>query len=299
MMWGIKRQNHKRNETGGKIMRKNNVSEFETTKRMFADACKIYCDPKEMAFAEWNRLPEDLKAAGLYVRFYSQIYLAWMKTKCEFTESCDAVSTVMQYLMKNVPIIENCSAKFAEAYLYTVSYNALLPLSRLIKTKWMWENRDNKVLDVHNNGNEVDPYDDLEDESCDIDRSVLSRDILRLIDSLTEEQVNVLDGILNRKRVYDRNKTAAITKELRQIFQEVHDRKLPADCTITFGDIVLNEDVESATVLMPDGESAFYDRAFLKNQNGSIRVSFYGAERDYVFTLARAAKLQVLDIEWH
>lgn len=77
------------------------------------------------SYVEWLALPEEKKAAALYVQFYEQITLAWFKTKSYYAEDEVGVSTMLQYLMKNVPIIIEDSKRFSEKYIYRVAYNCL------------------------------------------------------------------------------------------------------------------------------------------------------------------------------
>ena len=69
---------------------------------------------KPLTFDEWNELPFGSKAAALFVQFFDQISLAWFKTKSFYTPEEDGISEVMQYLMKNVPIIEQDPARFTQ-----------------------------------------------------------------------------------------------------------------------------------------------------------------------------------------
>lgn len=80
---------------------------------------------------EWMLIPDDYKAAALYVQFYDAITLAWYKTQKPFIEEEIALSTLMQYLLKNVEIIKQNRNRFTPNYMYKVAFNAFYPLGRI------------------------------------------------------------------------------------------------------------------------------------------------------------------------
>ena len=96
----------------------------------FYDTRKLYIDAtgydKTLSFEEWVENPDDLKAALLFVQFYNQIVLAWDKANTlDFIESEEGVTTILQYLQKNVEVIKNNPSRFTPAYIYKVAYNCL------------------------------------------------------------------------------------------------------------------------------------------------------------------------------
>lgn len=104
----------------------------------------------------WIALPQDLKAAGLFVQFFPQIMIAWNKCKRDFIEDELAVSTVMQYLIKAVPLIEWQRNRYKEAYIYTTAFNCLFPLTRLEHNRLYYYN------ELHNSLWEIACEDDLD-----------------------------------------------------------------------------------------------------------------------------------------
>lgn len=105
-----------------------NISPFKDTLNMFRDYTKNFNIP--LAYDEWMAIPDDYKAAVLYVQFYEQITLAWYKTKSIYSSEADGVSEVLQYLIKNVEKIKNDGKRFTPAYMYRVAYNCLYCLCR-------------------------------------------------------------------------------------------------------------------------------------------------------------------------
>ncbi len=89
---------------------------------------------------EWMLISDDLKAVALYVNFYDQITLAWEKTKKPFIEEENAVSTLMQYLLKNVALIEKSKNRYTPNYMYKVAFNAFYPLGRIKRDIDNWVN---------------------------------------------------------------------------------------------------------------------------------------------------------------
>ena len=87
---------------------------FSETRNLFITSTG-YTRP--LSYDEWNMVPSEHKAAVLFVQFYDEITLAWYKTKSFFVVEEDGVSTMLQYLMKNVPINENDSKRFKPSYI--------------------------------------------------------------------------------------------------------------------------------------------------------------------------------------
>ena len=113
-------------------------SPFYATRKMF----RMYTGYEEpLSFEEWVEIPEDSRAAVLFVQFFDQITLAWEKCKSFYTLEEDGVSTVLQYLQKNVPIIENDPNRFSPRYIYKVAYNCMYCICHDIKRERdRWEN---------------------------------------------------------------------------------------------------------------------------------------------------------------
>ena len=106
------------------------MCQFQSTFEVFEPAVKA-TRLNLNKYEGWIHLPDDLKVAGLYVRFFSQIKLAWAKSARPYIEEELAVSTLIQYLMKNVDLIKWQRKRYCEAYIYSVAFNALFPLTRV------------------------------------------------------------------------------------------------------------------------------------------------------------------------
>lgn len=101
-------------------------TQFYQTKLRFREFADY---DKPLTYDEWMEAPDECKAAILYVQFYDQITLAWMKTKSVYTDINDGVSEVLQYLNKNVEKIKKDSKRFSPKYIYKVAWNCLSCLS--------------------------------------------------------------------------------------------------------------------------------------------------------------------------
>jgi hypothetical protein len=108
------------------FMSANNY-QFIQTRNLFREYLVGY--PKELTFTDWLNADDDDKAALLYVNFYSAITLAWynavVSRSIVYIDQEDGVSTVLQYLMKNVDKIRKDSNRFNSEYIYRVAYNCI------------------------------------------------------------------------------------------------------------------------------------------------------------------------------
>lgn len=80
---------------------------------------------KPYTYKQWMRLPDNFKAAALYVQFYDQITLAWYKKRTEWSIEEEGVEVINQYLIKNVEKIKKDKKRFKEPYIYKVAWNCL------------------------------------------------------------------------------------------------------------------------------------------------------------------------------
>lgn len=102
------------------------MDDFNSTYKEFSHNLNYYSN--NMSFKTWNKKREDLKAAYLFVNFYSAVSSAWYKARFSFVRECDAVSIVLQYLQKNVKKIEQDKKRYDVRYIYTVCYNCIKDL---------------------------------------------------------------------------------------------------------------------------------------------------------------------------
>ena len=148
-------------------------NEFIETRKLFQTVFQ-YDRTKPLSFDQWLKIPDDQKSAVLYLQFYDQITLAWDKTKSFYTLTADGVSTVLQYLEKNVPIIKANPKKFNERYIYRVAYNCLSCICHdLIYPRLAYEHEVPEEISGHSDdGSRFSYYDLISDRNDDIEKQI-------------------------------------------------------------------------------------------------------------------------------
>lgn len=168
---------------------------FADTRNLFREYIG-YTQP--LSFEEWNRRPQDQKAVILYVQFYEQITLAWEKTKSFFAQTEDGVDTIVQYLMKNVPIIEQNPNRFKQSYIYQVAYNCLYCISHDIqRDKDRWALETSNIAGEYDNGVEIDLFDTIIDNCQDSEGNMTRKMFWTVIEQMGPETEKVINYLLN------------------------------------------------------------------------------------------------------
>lgn len=259
------------------------------------EACKY-----PLTYEEWIILRDDLKAAALFVQFYDQITLAWIKAKSDFTVDEDGVSTVMQYIHKNVPVILADKKKFTPAYMYKVAYNCMGCLRRVKREqdRYAYTTSQYAVVD----DNEVDMFSNLVGESHDMLNSIFSKEIWDMIEDMDEDTKSVIDHLLNHTRCTGplAKKKKIIIQDLQKQFNMYHKVFIEnkVDTCIRFSQVLDMDDcVSSAVVLMDDGRQAVYYGETVTAPDGTVKIVFFGDVKDYVVPVRDAKELIVVDIE--
>ncbi len=97
-------------------------SPFFATKKMFSNHLN-YTRP--ISYDRWAALDPDDKAACLFVQFFDQIVLAWRKLRTPAAIEEECLEEVLQYIIKNVSVLEEHPDRFNPKYLYKVAWNAI------------------------------------------------------------------------------------------------------------------------------------------------------------------------------
>lgn len=172
--------------------------QFVQTYNMFCDYFSGHCN--NMSYAEWVNSDPDDKAALLYVIFYKEVTLAWCNAivmkKIVYVSQDDGVSTVLQYLMKNVDKISEDPDRFTPNYIYTVCYNCLLSL---------WKTRSNdmqrSISDISNeyieNDKEVNLWDLVPSEDDDMETRAVKEAIENIIRHMGPKAEKVVNHLIN------------------------------------------------------------------------------------------------------
>ena len=115
------------------------MNQFYETKRILSASVPTHVP---QSYESWVELPDDYKAAVLYVDFFDQITMAWYRLRTPAAIEEDCVSEVLLYLQKNVEKIVSDKKRFSPAYIYRISYNCIYcksvdPYSgQTAKTSW-------------------------------------------------------------------------------------------------------------------------------------------------------------------
>ena len=181
---------------------------------------------RPLSYEEWMMIPSGHKAAVLFVQFYDEITLAWYKTKSYFVVEEDGVSTMLQYLVKNVPIIEKDPKRFKPSYIYRVAYNCLYCISHDIKRDI--ERYEKEVSNIVMSGeDQLDLFDTVVSKS-DIYDEICKREFWAVIENMGVKTQKVINHILNGEslgKVSRRSKSYA-TDPLRDIAVSVEEMEV-------------------------------------------------------------------------
>ena len=203
-------------------------NQFAKTKEMFANATSTFAYP--LTYETWMSIPKDYKCAALFVNFYYQIVLAWQKQKTYFLEDEDAVSVIIQYLLKNVEKIEADASRFKAAYIFTVSCNAIIGFTRPMNRQEYYDYYQSEYFD-DNNGEEKSIFDTIADDPDSIDKEHFNT----IIASLDDTEFGLAMQIISGKPLSGRQmkKFADAYARLRELFYEFHDDVNPHITKVT------------------------------------------------------------------
>lgn len=174
---------------------------------------------KDISYETWMNIPEESKAAALYVNFYDQITLAWYKAKSFYGDEEEAVETVMQYLMKNVSVIKENPNRYNSKYIYRVAYNCLYCIchDRLID-KARWENECSNI--TVQDGTELNLFDTVADTRDIFEKQEIAKnrdDFWSILEDVDKDTQTVIKEILEHK-----SPSRKISQETRaQIFENL------------------------------------------------------------------------------
>lgn len=170
---------------------KNAETPFYETRAMFRSYLN-YTQP--LSYDQWMELPEDRKAAALFVQFFKEITMAWYRVRSFYTLEEDGVSTVLQYLMKNTPIIESDPKRFSAKYIYRVAYNCLYCICHDYKCDR--ERYDKEISNITQVGDdELDLFDTVISHE-DMDSILLKEEFWSVIENLGDDAVEFVGKII-------------------------------------------------------------------------------------------------------
>ena len=176
----------------------SNNHQFTLTRNMFRDYLVGY--PETLTYEEWNKADAEDKAALLYVTFYQEITLAWYNAVTSlnvvYVSQEDGVSTVLQYLMKNVAKISEDQKRYSPNYIYRVCYNCLLNLWKTRGT-----DRQRCAAETSNeyteNGADINLWDLVPSEDDDIETQETKEAIWNIIRHMGPKAEKVVNHLIN------------------------------------------------------------------------------------------------------
>lgn len=277
------------------------MNQFVETKKMYEAAVGV---KYPLSYEGWLAVKDNLKAVALYVQFYDAITLAWTKARSEFTLEEDGVSVLMQYLIKNVPIIACDKKKYTPKYIYRVAYNCMGCLRRIQRDADRYNlTQSNIIVD---GSDEFDLFDRVIGDESDlldyVKRYRYEAEIQHIIESLDEDAKKVMEYLLGGKTLGKRveAKKDTIMADLGIKFAKYRSTYCGCkeDDTLRFVRVLeIDDSVSSAVVEMPNGIKAVYYGETLSAPDGSILIVFFGPECDYLIPINSAKKLKVLNVE--
>ena len=173
----------------------------------FADSRKFfryYLDCKlPLSYDDWVKLPDEHKAAALFVQFYQEILSAWNRCYSSTAISDDsAVSIILQYLQKNVNKIVNDRNRYSCEYVYTVAHNCLSKVtSRLSKRTRARIDGEKKSVSLDE---ELVADETAVVDIVSLDLEVRNREFWRHVSLVcTEDELVLIECIINREHIPD------------------------------------------------------------------------------------------------
>lgn len=230
------------------------TSAFQDTLTMFRNHLG-YTEP--LSYEEWRELPHSKKAAVLFVQFYDEITLAWWKANTlSFIDSEDGVSTELQYLEKNVPILEAHPERFTSKYIYRVSYNCLYCIChdrKCDKDRYAYEMSNI----VNHDGEHLDLFDTVPSglsTEDSIDRSEFQKEFWDVVNSMGPKAEKVIRYLCSNNKadlkktpskssIYDIDALRDLTvslEEANKVIEELKERFLDKPAASQCGAYISN-----------------------------------------------------------
>lgn len=174
-----------------------NNYQFIQTRNMFREYLSGY--PTPLTYDAWKNAEEDDKAALLYITFYQEVTLAWCNAitsrGISYVTQEDGVSTVLQYLMKNVNLIMADSNRYSSKYIYRVCYNCIGCLPRVASEK-MRDSSD--ISNIYIDGDiEVNLWDLVPSEDDDLETCQTKEAIWNIIRHMGPKAEKVVNHLIN------------------------------------------------------------------------------------------------------
>lgn len=195
------------------------ISPFHKTKKLFNDYLKI---DEPLTYEAWMQLDPCDKVAALYVNFFDTITLAYWKVASPYSPEEDNVSIALQYLQKNVSIIEKDSKRYTERYIYRVMYNCLNCESLYVVRNINKYNYETSDIYYDNNGMETSVYDTFQGKNLTTEEEFDKEEFWECISRLGEDAVILVDCLINRSMLPPgmKAKKPKIIQQLKELLKD-------------------------------------------------------------------------------
>ena len=148
--------------------------QFYETYSLFTSTLQEFTNSNP-TYEEWLDLPDDLKAASLYVKYFPCIIASWKRASVEYVLDDDAVEVCLQHLQKNVEKIINDAKRYTSSYITKVTYNGMASIRRYaVNKKNAYEKEISVYINSDNPESDTDIFDTLtvEDTRVDFDEDM-------------------------------------------------------------------------------------------------------------------------------
>lgn len=206
------------------------MNQFYETRRIFAESVPSHVP---QSYESWISVPDEYKAAVLYVDFFDQVTMAWFRLKTPAAVEEECVSEVMFYLQKNVDKIVADKKRFTPAYIYRICYNCIYcksvdPYSgQTAKTSW----HNNTCSNLVSVGDDVlDLFDTVPSDittNIGLEREEEHDVFTALVDAESDPETKIvlaeiIDNKRKTKRISDERRTE-ILSHLRDNFKSFYE----------------------------------------------------------------------------
>lgn len=171
--------------------------QFYETYSLFTSTLQEFTNSNP-TYEEWLDLPDDLKAASLYVKYFPCIIASWKRASVEYVLDDDAVEVCLQHLQKNVEKIINDAKRYTSSYITKVTYNGMASIRRYaVNKKNAYEKEVSVYINSDNPESETDIFDTLtvEDTTVDFDESLF----WMVVEDMSISTQSVVDYLINNK----------------------------------------------------------------------------------------------------
>ena len=200
---------------------KASITAFSDTRAMFRE----YFDGKDTySYVEWKHLPEDCKAAALYLNFYDTIMTSLYKARvCRPVpgDDADLVSAALEKCEHVIAVLDEQPEKYTRGYMSLVMYNILgSELNQLISSRQKQFN----VFQCFNFSETSDVVEADSDKNYNMIETASTEDILdaqrikKIIDDQPEYVQDIIEKIINGGKLG--KKQQQIIPYLQEIFSE-------------------------------------------------------------------------------